>query len=171
MIWTESGLQELVNILHKFTETWSLQVNKAKTKCVHFSKTKYTPLTQIRFGENPLESVESYCYLGTIFTKNGSLNEAGKTLHDKAIKAMYGLLRKVNKHKSCSPSTMFHLFETMVQPIALYNSEIWGTICFPINPKNNDFFDISSQKNLVEDLQVKFCKRILGTRDLTSVGS
>ena len=81
---------------------------------------------------------------------------------------MYGLLRKVNKHKSCSPSTMFHLFEKMVQPIALYNSEIWGTMCFPVNPKNNDFFGISSQKNPVEDLQVKFCKRILGTRDFTT---
>ena len=164
---TEEGLQGLLDILYQFTETWNLKVNKSKTKSMHFSRSKIAP-EKLKFGSDVLESTESYCYLGTIFTKNGSLNEAGNALHDKAIKAMYGLIRKVNKHRSCTPGTMLHLFEKMVLPISLYNSEVWGTMCFPVNPKNNDFFDVSSRKNPVEDVQVKFCKRTLGIRDSSS---
>ena len=53
----------------------------------------------------------------------------------------------------------------MILPIALYNSEIWGTMCFPVNEKNNDFLGVSSQKNPVEDVQIKFCKRLLGANN------
>ena len=162
---TEEGLQKLLDILHNFTESWFLQVNKSKTKCMHFSRTKFSPKLQMKFGSDLLDSTDSYCYLGTTFTKNGSLNEAGSVLHDKAIKAMYGLIRKVNKHRTCTPATMFQLFEKMILPVALYNSEVWGTMCFPVNPKNNDFFGVSSKKNPVEDVQIKFCKRTLGVRD------
>ena len=134
--------------------------------CMHFSRTKFTPQLQMKFGPDPLESTD--CYLGTTFTRNGSLNEAGSVLHDKAVKAMYGLLRKVYKHRTCSSETMFQLFEKMILPIALYNSEVWGTRCFPVNPKNDDFFSVSSKKNPIEDLQVKFCKRVLGVSDFAT---
>ncbi len=164
---TESGLQALLDTLHQFTETWCLKVNMSKTKCMHFSRTKITPQA-LKFGSDYLEATDKYCYLGTMFTKNGSLNEAANILHDKAIKAMYGLIRKVYKHKACTPDMMFQLFEKMILPISLYNSEIWGTMCFPVNPKNNDFFNVSSKKNPVEDVQVKFCKRTLGVRDFAT---
>ena len=119
----------------------------------------------MKFGETLLESTDEYCYLGTTFTNNGSMNKAGKVLHDKAIKAMYGLLRKVNVHKSCSPELLFDLFDKMILPIATYNSEVWGTTCFPVNEKNTDLLDVPSSKNPIEDLQVRFCKRILGVND------
>ena len=60
---------------------------------------------------------------------------------------------------------MTQLFDKTILPIALYNSEIWGTMCLPVNPKNNDFFDVSSSKNPVEGLQIKFFKRLLNVRD------
>ena len=119
----------------------------------------------MKLGETLLESTVEYCYLGTIFTNNGSLNEAGKVLHDKAIKAMYGLLRKVNTHKTCNPELLLELFDKRILPIASYNSEVWGTICFPVNEKNKDLLDIPSSKNPIEDLQVRICKRILGVND------
>ena len=162
---TEAGLQNLLDILHRYTESWFLQINKSKTKCVHFSRTKFDPAGQMKFGSDTLESTESYCYLGTTFTKNGSLNGAGRVLHDKAIKAMYGLLQKVYKHKSCSPSIVSQLFDKTILPIALYNSEVWGTMCFPVNPRNNDFLNVSCSKNPVEDVQVRFCKRLLCVSD------
>ena len=162
---SEEGLQNLLDMLHRFTESWFLQVNKSKTKCVTFSRTKLVAQPQMKFGSDPIESVDSYCYLGTTFTKNGSLNEASRVLHSKAVKAMYGLLRKVNKHKSCNPKILLDLFDKMILPIARYNFEIWGTMCLPYNPRNNDLLNVKSSKNLVEDLQFKFCKRILNVAD------
>ena len=55
----------------------------------------------------------------------------------------------------------------MILPVATYNSGIWGTMCFPVN-ENNDFLGVSPQKNLVEDVQIKFCKRLLGVRKSTT---
>jgi hypothetical protein len=78
---------------------------------------------------------------------------------------MYGLLTKVNKHHSCNPKLLFDLFDKMIMPIALYNSEIWGTMCFPTNPNNNDFLGDLGKKNLVDDLQKRFCKRVLMVND------
>ena len=90
------GLQRLLDILHNYTEKWFLQVNKSKTKYMRISRFKNTQLKSMKFGDAVLESTSEYCYLGTTFTDNGSLNEAGRVLHGKATKAMYGLLKKVH---------------------------------------------------------------------------
>ena len=165
---TKEGLQNLLDILHVFTESWFLKVNRSKTKTMCFSRVKCDPLGQMKFGPDLIDSAKSYCYLGTTFTDNGSLSEAASILHDKAIKAMYGLLGKVNKHRSCDPKLLLELFDKTILPIAMYNSEVWGPRCFPVNASNNDFLNVSTRKNPVEDVQVKFCKRILGVSDRSS---
>ena len=119
------------------------------------------------FYRNALFPSIQYCYLGSVLTNNGSLNSAGHLLHDKGMKAMYAILRKVYKHGSCNIRTMVSLFDKMILPIATYNSEIWGTMCFPVNKKNNNFIHLDNRKNPVEDLQVKFCKRV-GVSDKTT---
>ena len=165
---TKEGLQALLDKLHSYTKTWCLQVNKSKTKCIVFSAQKKPPINVVNFGGAPLVTAETYCYLGTIFSRNGSLNEAGHILHKKAIKALHGLIQKVYKYKSCDPKIMLDLFDKMILPVAMYNSEIWGTMCFPVNENNTDFLGVSPQKNPVEDVQIRFCKRLLGVRDKTS---
>ena len=117
------------------------------------------------FGPDPIESVETYCYLGTAFSKNGQVNEASRILQSKAVQATYRLLRKLNKHKSSNPKILMNLFDRMILPIILYNCDIWGTMCFPYNPCHNDLHNVKSSKNLVEDLQFKFFKRILNVAD------
>ena len=162
---SENGLQRLLDILHNYTRKWFLQVNKSKTKYMRIYRFKSAPIHTMYFGETPLEKTDEYCYLGTIFTNNGSLNSAGRALHEKARKAMYGLLRRVNKHSSCNPKVLLDLFDKMILPIAMYNSEVWGTSCFPCNKKNNDFFNVPNTKNPIEDIQTRFCKRVLAVND------
>ena len=165
---TKEGLQVLLDKLYNYTNSWCLQVNKSKTKCVVFSAQKKRPMNVVNFGGAPLITAETYCYLGTVFSRNGSLNEAGHILHKKAIKALHGLIQKVYKYKSCDPKIMLDLFDRMILPVAMYNSEIWGTMCFPVNENNDDFLGVSPQKNPVEDVQIRFCKRLLGVREKTS---
>ena len=61
---------------------------------------------------------------------------------------------------------MLRLFETMALPVALYNSEVWGTLFFSQNPNNMDFFDIP--KLGVANLQFKFLRYILGVNKRSS---
>ena len=58
--------------------------------------------------------------------------------------------------------------DKMISPIATYNSEIWGTMAFPVKKKNKNFIHMDNRKNPIEDLQIKFCKRLLGVSNKTT---
>ena len=137
---TQNGLQVSLNTLHRFTQDWFLEVNPKKTKCLTFSKGKCKKDTTFNLGDVTLDQCDSYCYLGVIFSRSGSMNMASKALHDKALGAMFSLIRNINKHHACNFDLMLDLFDKMVVPIALYNSEVWGTNFLSANTKNNDFF-------------------------------
>ena len=136
----------------------------------------------MHFGETVISSSESYCYLGSVFSNNGSLNSTGHThthththdcmthtaLHDKAIKTMYAILRRIYKYNACGITTMVQMFDKMILPIATCNSEIWDTMAFPVNKKNMKFIHIDNRKHPIEDLHIKCFKRLLGVSDKTT---
>ena len=102
---SEEGLQTLLDKLHHYTSKWFLQINPNKTKCVTFSKYKKRRDNPMLLGETTIYSADTYCYLGIVLTNNESLNSAGHLLHDKGMKAMYAIIRKVYKHSSCKIRT------------------------------------------------------------------
>ena len=167
---SHKGLQKCMDILEAFTKKWHLQVNTSKTKCLTFLRGRKPALPPcIQLGGTPVQNCASYCYLGNVFSESGSLNLAAKTLSDKARSAMFALLKNLYKHKVCSIQLLLEFFDKMVAPVALYNSEVWGTSCIPGNPNNNSLLDQERiYKYPVECLQGKFIKRLLGVRDNTS---
>jgi hypothetical protein len=167
---SQEGLQKSMDILEAFTQKWHLQVNISKTKCLTFLRGRRPTIPpSIHLGDTPVQNCASYCYLGTVFSESGSLNLAAKTLSDKARSAMYALLKNLYKHRICSIELLFDFFDKLVAPVALYNSEVWGTTCIPSNPNNNSLLDQEKiYKYPIECLQGKFIKRVLGVRDNTS---
>ncbi len=65
---TEEKLQAMLNVLHEWCKRWRVLINTNKSKCVHFRKgrTQRTEFT-FKIGENNLETVEQYKYLGVTF--------------------------------------------------------------------------------------------------------
>ena len=88
---------------------------------------------KISQGDTPIDTCETYCYLGVLFTSSGSMKSASKALHGKALGAMFSLIRNISKHNTCSIDILLDLFDKLVVPIAMYNSEIWGTNYLPPN--------------------------------------
>ena len=76
---------------------------------------------------------------------------------------MLALLSSVHKSRNAPPRLLLELFEKMVMPILLYNSNIWGVVIFPnkhiFNNATESIYDI---KLLAENLHMKFMKLILG---------
>ena len=167
---TKEGLQKSLNALDKYTNEWFLEVNPKKTKCMVFSRGRTIKYPDVfNLGDKVLENCDSYCYLGVLFCKSGSMKMASKALHGKALGAMFSLLRNVNKHYACRYDIIIDLFDKMILPIALYNSEVWGTNFIPVNANNEDFFDITAlSKHFMEKLQLKFLKMTLGVGQQTS---
>lgn len=53
------------------------------------------------------------------------------------------------------PITTLHLFDTLVKPILLYNSDFWGCLKMPNN-------------NPIENVHMRFCKELLGVQTQTT---
>ena len=95
-----------------------------------------------------LKTVKRHSYLGIILHRNGSFRSAVSVLADKAIKAYFKIKMTVGLNISCK--LLEKLFDTLVSPVLLYGSEIWGTT---ITCHDSDPF---------EHIHLKFIKEILG---------
>ena len=98
-----------------------------------------------------LESVNNFIYLGVNVSSNGKFFQAQKHLSEQATKAMFALKNLFDNKLLCIEDKL-KLFDSLVQPILMYGSEIWGF------HKADD----------VEKVHVRFLKQILGVRLQTS---
>ena len=78
MVLAESAvqLQKALDSLNIYCNKWALKVNLDKTKVIIFSKGKIRRYKSFAFGDNTIDIVEDYVYLGTTFNYNGSFNKA-----------------------------------------------------------------------------------------------
>jgi hypothetical protein len=138
---TAKGLQTALSALCKYCETWKLQVNPAKSKVMIFYSRNNRE--QFYYNDTKLEVVNSYKYLGIVFSRTGNFYQARKLNFEKAQRAMFSLLRS-SRRKKLPVSVTLHLFQVMVIPVLLYGCEIWGY-------ENTD---------ILEKLQIKFLKHL-----------
>ena len=142
------GLQKAIDRLQDYCSKWGLTVNIDKTKVLIFNKGGYK-FSTYKFTLNGavIDIVQSYCYLGIIFSASGTFNKACEALTSKALKAFY-------KFKQIHPNNnvplALKLFDTLVSPIACYSGAIWGVLC---TGKNVDIYDL----NFHRSVNVKFC--------------
>ena len=81
------------------------------------------------YKNNPLEIFSTYKYLGLQLSAGNALGKATKSLADRATTALNSLssLRAaMHKVGDMSYASYFKIFDTIVLPILLYGSEIWG---------------------------------------------
>jgi hypothetical protein len=149
---TREGLQECLNRLSSYCDTWSLEVNVAKSKVVTFNQGGKIQNEVFLLKSQHLENVTSYKYLGIEISSNGSFNEAKASLSNRASRACF-LLKQVTK--DLSPSLSIKLFHRFITPIALYGAEVWG-MCGRANALK------SLEALPAEKVHLSFCKFVLG---------
>jgi hypothetical protein len=145
-----ASLQAQLDNLYYYSQKWGLKINIKKTKICIFSKQRRTDNFEWNINNEVLEIVESFCYLGIKFTKNGLLKNAIKALSDQSLRAVNGLYTIFTRLK-LDVKTKLLLFDRMVMPILTYCSEIWGI---------HNTTDI-------EKVHLRFCKKILGVKNST----
>ena len=95
-------------------------------------------------------------YLGFIVTPSGEISSGLKDLNDWALKAYYKLKKTMGYYFRLHPTITIHLFDTLIKPILLFNSDFWGCLKVPIN-------------NPVEYTHMRFCKDLLGVQKQTRI--
>ena len=96
-----------------------------KTKVVIFEKTKSNNEIVFHYGDNELDTVDSYVYLGINIKNNGTHKPAMGSLCNEAIRAVFGMKSMYN-FGIMDISTKLKLFDSIIKPILLYGCEIWG---------------------------------------------
>ncbi len=114
------------------------------------------------FKSDSLENVSEYTYLGLLLHKSGSFTSAQKRLSFKAGKALCSLLSSVNNRSGANPHTLLKLFDSMVKPILMYGSEVWGLYIPSLVKKANILDCVSNDRFIAEKIHNKALKHSLG---------
>ena len=88
---TPDGLQALLDKLYNYCIDWQLNVNLNKTKIVVFSKRISKQDCVFLYGIDTIEIVESYVYLGILFSRNGKFKSALDAISNQATRAIFGM--------------------------------------------------------------------------------
>lgn len=147
---TKEGMQNSLDIFQIYCETWKLKVNVTKTKVMVFSKRKNRQNLQFILQNELLEIVDSFSYLGIIFKYNGTFFDTKKKLVDQAQKALF-YIYKIIRNEAIPIDLQCKIFDSMIEPILLYGSEVWGF----------------ENLKIIEQTHLKFCKRVLKVRNTT----
>ena len=118
-------LQTSLTRLKDYCDLWGLKVNKDKTQIVIFSKGRVLKRPIFYLGEDTIEVVDDYTYLGVVLNYNGNYLKAMANQKKSANRAMKALLGKA-RLLELDIDTTLELFQRCVVPILLYGCEIWG---------------------------------------------
>ncbi len=135
-------------LLEQYCQTWALTVNLNKTNIMIFQKR-----SRFILGTNQVTHTSHYNYLGFKITSTGNFNYAVNELRDEACRAFYAIKRQ------CPIEIPIRIWlkivESVIEPIALYGSEVWG-------PLTNPSQDLTKwEKHPIETLHAELCKNIL----------
>ena len=147
---SSDGLQKTLNCFEKYCNLWKLTVNTTKTKVVIFSKKKVRQNQSFKVKGQNNEIIDSYCYLGMLLNYNGNFCTARKKITEQAHKALFAVYRKI-RNITIPVDLQLKLFDSLVIPILLYASEVWGF----------------ENKESIEKVHLQFCKNILKVRSTT----
>ena len=148
---TVSELQSLLNKMSVYCKKWNITVNVNKTKVMLFKCSNRPENIEVLYDGSILENVRNFIYLGVNVSCNGIFFQAQKHLSEQASKALYALSNVLNDDVLLVKDKL-KLFDSIILPILMYGSEIWG-FC-----RSND----------IEKVHLRFLKQILSVRKQTS---
>ncbi|KAI4877023.1 hypothetical protein NFI96_006215, partial [Prochilodus magdalenae] len=159
-----SYINELAEKLHQCEDIPGLSLGDTKVTCLLYAD-DLVLLSPTREGlqqsfegnqiftinNTQIQQATSYTYLGTPISSTGSLGLAVKELREKARRALFTIKKSIQFD---IPITIcLKLFKSVIEPIALYSSEVWGPLT------QNDF--TSWDRHPTEALHTEFCRNIL----------
>ncbi len=159
------GLQAALGKLGTFCHTWKLEVNTKKTKIVVFRPSKKLDDVTFTFGKHNIEVVEEIVYLGISWSYSGDFKVAIKKLKIKAMRAYFKVISSLKSQSILTFKLQSKLFDSIVKPIMLYGSQVWGQQLIN-NILKQDLGQLD--KLPFEELHNKLCKYSLGVGKFAS---
>ena len=140
-------LKEMINRMKRYFERRELMLNARKSKIIIFKKGRCQKKKGIwKWGEEELEEVKDFKYLGYRFQKNGGTEMHWRETAKKAMivmKQTWGIGERRFKNNF---ERRMKIYRSMVKSVMMYAAEIWGW----------------SESERLEKLHTKYIKWVLG---------
>ena len=122
-----NGLQNCLSKLGIYAKSKSLTISIKKSKTMVFNISGRFIKEKFHIGGDPLEPVDSFCYLGFEVKPSGTMLHGASVLMDKSLKALRPLQRAIANFQMPLALSL-KLFHALIEPIAMYNVENWSTL-------------------------------------------
>ena len=123
----EESLQTMLNAVNEWCANWKVTLNQEKTKIVQFRPCRIEQCVfNFNCGDMNLAYAQSYKYLVFWFQENLYMKFATSELAKSASRALSALYTKYLHLGGMSYNTWKKLYESLVEPVLLYASGIWG---------------------------------------------
>ena len=136
-----SRLSSLLSALDGFVRDKGLTISLDKTQLM-MAGPSFGPPPPVSLHGTLLPWVDSFRYLGMLFTRSGDLTAMGRDRQVKAKSCLMGIFSLLHRLDLRSSHEAFHLLlSTMVLPTLLHGSELWGAaLLSPSSPHWLDSF-------------------------------
>ena len=169
---SHEGLQNAINKLETYCFDWQHTVNIKKTKVLTFQN-RYSPTPKVFYNKFPLSETKEYNFLGNIIDSKGNFKPAIQELSKKGLKVLFALRSRFANFQAIPVKLSIKLFDTLIRPVLLYNSEVWfmdnyfsiyKALKRSLQTNNNCDTLSLEEKFSFEKIHNKFCKSVLGLR-------
>ena len=157
---SHEGLQMLLDRLQIFCNKWQLTINTVKTKIMIAHSRKCLHSWYI-YGKR-IDIVKQFCYLGVVIDSCGKFIKGIERLYIKANRAYHSIKSNISFYNGGNVNTLCKLFDSMVKPILLYGSELWGVFNWRLSTADCIEKTLFCTKSSFEKLHHRFCKQTLG---------
>ena len=162
---SKGGLQNSLDKLNTYAEKWHLEINIKKTNVIIFQKWGKGQPVNFKLGNTPINTCNTYSYLGITFDRKCNFKTATDDLKTKASKALFSLYAALSNSDYLDINVHLKLFDTLIKPILTYGCEIWLPNQYEKIIKSN----IQKIDTIpFEKVHNTFCKRTLGVYKSTS---
>jgi hypothetical protein len=117
-------LGRMVRKVQEFCEAWRLEVNVDKTKVMVVSRDG-AAVAQVKYGEEQLECVIKYPYLGTIFAADGKWEGEIERRRQAGRAALSSLSKGLVWNKCIGVRVKRCIFEMLVKSRLMYGGDVW----------------------------------------------
>jgi len=121
---SEEELEGMMERVKDFCDQWRLEVNTGKTKVMVVCQDG-GQVASVHYGDEELECVREFTYLGTMFTADGKWDREVERRVQAGRAALSSISSKIVWNKKVTKKVKKLVFEMMVKSRLMYGGEIW----------------------------------------------
>ena len=122
-----------INKLKEYCDKWKITVNLNKTKVIIFRANGKKHDAQFMLGNQNLEVIDSYKYLGITIFSSDSFLQVINELAQKGRKAWFSLRSGIDIYLLNNPKLILNFYDCMIKPILIGYMELMCGVSSSIN--------------------------------------